>query len=157
MCDAHVLTRGMSEEIPETPVREIMSSPVVTVTEETTLGEAAEVLAEERVGSLVVGDTIVDGVLTETDIVRAVGRGLDRSETTVGDIMSEPVVTIRPEESVRVAGERMGHNGVKKLPVTEEGEPKGIVTTTDLAHFIPRNRVRMANQPERDVADGEFE
>jgi CBS domain-containing protein len=147
----------MSEDIPETSVSEIMSSPVVSVAEETTLCDAASTLAEERVGSLIVGEDIIEGIVTETDVVRAVGDGLDMMETTVGDLMSDPVVTIRPHESVRVAGERMGHNGVKKLPVTESGEPVGIVTTTDLAHFFPRNRIRMADQPERDVREGEFE
>jgi CBS domain-containing protein len=147
----------MSDEIQETPVSEIMSSPVVSVPRETTLSDAAETLADERVGSLVVGDEIVDGIVTETDIVRAIGEGQDLSTTTVGELMSEPVVTIRPHESARVAGERMGHNAVKKLPVTESGEPVGIVTTTDLAHFFPRNRIKMADQPERDVAEGEFE
>ncbi|MEF8785695.1 MAG: CBS domain-containing protein [Haloarculaceae archaeon] len=141
----------------ETPVSEIMSSPVITVTQDTTVAEAAEVLADEHVGSLVVGDDIIEGIVTETDIVRAVGDGLDLSATTVADIMTDPVVTIRPHEAVRTAGERMGHNGVKKLPVTENGEPVGIVTTTDLAHFFPRNRIKMASQPERDVNEGEFE
>lgn len=141
----------------ETPVSEIMSSPVITVTQDTTVAEAAEVLADEHVGSLVVGDDIIEGIVTETDIVRAVGDGLDLSATTVADIMSDPVVTIRPHEAVRTAGERMGHNGVKKLPVTENGEPVGIVTTTDLAHFFPRNRIKMASQTERDVREGEFE
>ena len=141
----------------ETPVSEIMSSPVVTVTQETTVADAAGVLAEEHVGSLVVGEDIIEGIVTETDIVRAVGGELDLTATTVEDIMTDPVVTMRPHESVRVAGERMGHNGVKKLPITENGEPVGIVTTTDLAHFFPRNRIRMAEQPERDVGEGEFE
>jgi CBS domain-containing protein len=144
----------MSEE---TAVSEIMSSPVVTVTQETTVAEAAGVLADEHVGSLVVGDDIVEGIVTETDIVRAVGEGIDLASTTVANIMSDPVVTIRPHEAVRAAGERMGHNGVKKLPVTEDGKPVGIVTTTDLAHFFPRNRIKMASQPERDVHEGEFE
>jgi CBS domain-containing protein len=141
----------------ETPVSEIMSSPVITVTQDTTVAEAAGILADEHVGSLVVGDDIIEGIVTETDIVRAVGDGLDLSATTVADIMSDPVVTIRPHEAVRTAGERMGHNGVKKLPVTENGKPVGIVTTTDLAHFFPRNRIKMASQPERDVSEGEFE
>jgi len=141
----------------ETPVSEIMSSPVVTVTQETTVAEAAETLAEEHVGSLVVGEEIIEGIVTETDIVRAVGERSDLSETTIGELMSDPVVTIRPHETVRTAGERMGHNAVKKLPVTEDGEPIGIVTTTDLAHFFPRNRIRMASKTERDVSEGEFE
>jgi CBS domain-containing protein len=146
----------MSDETHETPVSEIMSSPVITVDGETTIVEAADVLAEEHVGSLIVGEDIVEGIITETDVVRAVG-SRDLANTSVAEIMSDPVVTIRPHESVRVAGERMGHNGVKKLPVTEDGEPVGIVTTTDLAHFVPRNRIQMASQPERDVHEGEFE
>ena len=71
--------------------------------------------------------------------------------------MTDPVVTIRPSEPVYVAGERMGHNAVKKLPVTEDGKPVGIVTTTDLAHFFPRNRITMAARRKRDIDEGEFE
>ena len=141
----------------ETPVSEIMTSPVVTVTQDTVVAEAADILAEEHVGSLVIGEDIIEGIVTETDIVRAVGERSDLSATSITEIMSDPVVTIRPHETVRTAGERMGHNGVKKLPVTEDGEPVGIVTTTDLAHFFPRNRIRMASKTEQDVREGEFE
>jgi CBS domain-containing protein len=145
----------MSQE--ETPVSEIMSSPVRTITEDTTITEAATILAEEHIGSLVVGEDIICGIITETDIVRTVGRDIDPAETLVSDIMSEPVVTIRPHEAVHVAGERMGHNNVKKLPVTESGKPVGIITTTDLAHFFPKSRILMASDPEQDVHEGEFE
>jgi CBS domain-containing protein len=147
----------MPEETRETPASEIMSSPVVTVSGETTITDAASVLADQHIGSLVVGDDIIDGIVTETDVVRAVGGELALGSTPVREIMSDPVVTIRPHESIQVAGERMGHNAVKKLPVTENGEPVGIVTTTDLAHFFPRNRIKMATQTERDVREGEFE
>ena len=141
----------------ETPVSEIMSSPVRTVSEETTVAEAATILAEDSIGSLVIGDDIIQGIITETDIVRAVGAKVNLTETPVAEIMSDPVVTIRPHEAVYVAGERMGHNNVKKLPVTEDGAPVGIITTTDLAHFFPRNRILMATKPEEDVSEGEFE
>jgi len=141
----------------ETPVSEIMSSPVRTIPPETTVTEAATILSEDHIGSLVVGEEITTGIVTETDIVRAVGDGLDLATTTVEEIMSEPVVTVRPHEAVHVAGERMGHNNVKKLPVTENGQPVGIVTTTDLAHFFPKNRILMASKPEDDVHEGEFE
>lgn len=145
----------MSHE--ETPVSEIMSSPVRTIPEEMVIVDAASILAEESIGSVVVGTDIVCGIITETDIVRAVGSEVDLANTPVGRIMTEPVVTIRPHEAVHIAGERMGHNNVKKLPVTREGEPVGIVTTTDLAHFFPRNRIMMASDPEEDVREGEFE
>jgi len=149
--------RTQAPGMEETPVEEIMTSPVVTVTADTSVAEAARLLAEKRIGSLIVGEEIIDGIVTETDVVRAVGERLDLESTSVAEICTDPVVTIRPHESVRVAGERMGHNAVKKLPVTEDGEPVGIVTTTDLAHFVPRNRLQMASQPEPDVEEGEFE
>lgn len=145
----------MSEK--ETPVEEIMSSPVETVSRDTSITEAAKLLRKESIGSLVVGEEIIEGIVTETDIVGAVGEELDLSATPLEEIMTDPVVTVRPHEAVHVAGERMGHNAVKKLPVTKGGEPVGIVTTTDLAHFFPRNRITMASDPEQDVHEGEFE
>ena len=145
----------MSEK--ETPVQEIMSSPVETVSGDAAITEAAGLLREKNVGSLVIGSEIIDGIVTETDIVDAVSKQLDLEDTPVREIMSEPVVTVRPHEPVHVAGERMGHNAVKKLPVTENGKPVGIVTTTDLAHFVPQSRIKMAARPEQDVSEGEFE
>jgi CBS domain-containing protein len=141
----------------ETPVSEIMSSPVKTVAAETSIAEAAETLASEHIGSLVIGTEIVKGIATETDVVRAIGDELDLGATPISEIMSDPVVTIRPHEAIHVAGERMGHNGVKKLPVTKSGEPVGIVTTTDIAHFFPRDRIMMSADPDQDVGEGEFE
>ncbi|WP_247009523.1 CBS domain-containing protein [Halorientalis litorea] len=141
----------------ETPVSEVMSSPVETVDPETTIEEVARIFAEEGVGSLVIGDDPITGIITEYDVVKSIGEGKDPETTTVGELMSEPVVTIRPQDTVENAGDRMGNNGVKKLPVTESGVPVGIVTTTDLAHFLPHHRLEMASQPETDVPDGEFE
>ncbi len=134
-----------------------MSAPVETVTEDETVEEVARVFAEEGVGSLVIGEDPIQGIITEYDVVKSIGQGKDPAATTVGQLMSEPVVTIRPDDTVENAGDRMGNNGVKKLPVTEDGKPVGIVTTTDLAHFLPHHRLEMASQPETDVPDGEFE
>ena len=141
----------------ETPVSEIMSAPVKTVEKDATVEAVARVFAEEGVGSLIVGESPIEGIITEYDVVKSIGAGQDPDETTVGELMSEPVVTIRPDDTVENAGDRMGNNGVKKLPVTENGEPVGIVTTTDLAHFLPHHRLEMASQTEEDVPDGEFE
>lgn len=141
----------------DTPVSEIMNAPVQTVDGETTIATAARAFTEHGIGSLIVGEERIEGIVTESDIVASVGEGLDPTSTPISDLMSEPVVTIRPTESVKTAGERMGHNNVKKLPVTEAGQPVGIVTTTDLAHFLPRYRVGMSVQPEPEVDKGEFE
>jgi CBS domain-containing protein len=137
-------------------VEELMSSPVETVPEGTTMADAARILSEKSIGSLVVGDDRLLGIVTESDVVAAVGQGLS-PETPVGELMSDPVVTVRRSESVRTAAERMGHNGVKKLPVVEGGQAVGIITTTDLALHLPDYQVNMAHQAEADIVDGEWE
>jgi len=141
----------------DTEVEEIMTAPVESIDADASIAEAARLLDEEGIGSLVVGDERIEGILTESDVVASVGDERDPAETTVGDLMTDPVVTIRPHDSVEVAGDRMGSNGVKKLPVTESGEAVGIVTTTDLALHLPDYRIEMSAQPEPDVKKGEYE
>jgi CBS domain-containing protein len=124
-------------------VEELMTSPVQTVSPDATLAEASRLLDEKGIGSLVVGDDRLDGIITETDVVAAVGDELDPS-TPVSELMSDPVVTIKGSETLRTAAERMGQNGVKKLPVVEDGSAIGIITTTDLALHLPNYEVNMA-------------
>ena len=141
---------------PDTTVEKLMTSPVEAVSPDATLAEAARVLDAEGIGSLVVGEDHLDGIITESDVVAAVGEELDPS-TPVSELMSDPVVTIRRTETLRAAAERMGHNGVKKLPVVENGGAVGIITTTDLALHLPELQVNMAHQAEPEIRDGEFE
>lgn len=137
-------------------VERLMSSPVESVLLGTTMADAARVLSQKSIGSLVVGDERIEGIVTESDIVEAIGKSLE-PETPVSELMSDPVVTIRPMESIQTAAERMGHNGVKKLPVVEDGAAIGIITTTDLALHLPEYQVNMAHQSDADLVDGEWE
>ena len=148
------VTSPMTEQ--DANLATLMSSPVETVAADASMAEAARLLDAKGIGSLVVGEGRIDGIVTETDVVSAVGEERDTS-TPVSALMSDPVVTARPSETLHAAAERMGQNGVKKLPIVERGEPVGIVTTTDLALHLPEYEVTMAHQPERDMADGEFE
>lgn len=140
----------------DTNVEELMTSPVETVSPDATIAEAARILDEKGIGSLIVGEGRLEGIVTEMDIVAAVGDELDPS-TPVSELMSDPVVTARPTETLKIAAERMGHNGVKKLPVVENGKAIGIITTTDLALYLPNYQVKMAKQAETDLVDGEWE
>jgi len=123
----------MAEEA--TPVSEIMTTPVRTIHGEASVTQAARVLTDEGIGSLVVGRDVVEGIVTEADVVRAAAEERALTATSVREVMSEPVVTARPHESVKDAGRRMAQNTVKKLPVTDDGQAVGIVTTTDLARY----------------------
>lgn len=135
---------------------EIMNAPVRSIPEDATILEAARELREHHVGSLVVGEERLEGIVTESDIVTAVSREVSNEES-VGSIMSSPVVTARPSDTVSQVADRMGNNHVKKLPVTDDGAAVGIITTTDLARLLPDRRVTMTRHPQSDLSKGEFE
>jgi CBS domain-containing protein len=126
----------MDESTLNKPVCEIMNSPVRTIDYTTSLPDAARILCRDDIGSLVIEDDDVEGILTESDIVRAVGAEHDPDQTTVGQLMTTTVLSVDAETSVEMACERMRTNDVKKLPVTENGDVVGMVTTTDVTHSL---------------------
>ena len=121
----------------ETPVSEIMSTPVERINRSDSVGGAAQALIDQGIGSLVVGTDEIEGIITESDIVASVASKVD-PETQVAELLSDPVVTITSDATVSEAGAQMGERNVKRLPVTEGvgGDPIGIVTTTDLAGYL---------------------
>ncbi|PSP44253.1 CBS domain-containing protein [Halobacteriales archaeon QH_6_64_20] len=121
----------------ETPVSEIMSTPVERIDGSDSVGAAAQALTDQGIGSLVVGTDEIEGIITESDIVASVASKVD-PETQVTELLSDPVVTITSDATVSEAGAQMGEHNIKRLPVTEGvgGDPIGIVTTTDLAGYL---------------------
>jgi len=92
------------------------------------------------VGSLVVvhgGEPV--GIITESDVVAVAAARGDTDALTVGDVMSEDLVTVDPDASVEAAVESLRAHDVEKLPVLEDGTLVGIVTTTDVADYVPRD------------------
>ncbi len=154
-------------------VAEVMSEPAETVTSDASVREVAERLREGGIGSLVVvEDGEPMGIVTDVDLVGVIADGVDPETTTVVDVMSSPLYTVEPDASVVTAVERLREHDVPKLPVLADGELVGVVTTTDLGHYIPqvvhrqwldergsgdepRYRVRPETTYERD--DWEFE
>ena len=122
-----------------TTVLDVMTREPRTVTEASTVVEAARVMRDENVGSvpLVEGDRLV-GVITDRDIavrVVAEGRGL---ETAVADVASRELVTIDPQQEIDEAMRLMAVHQLRRLPVCEEdGRLVGIVAQADLARHEP--------------------
>lgn len=119
-------------------VGRLMSSPVETVRPATSVREAARVLLDEDIGSLVVvdDDNAVVGILTTTDFVRITADDT-AAEATVRDYMSTDVTTTTANDSINdVAGE-MIDGGFHHLPVVdEEAGVVGMLTTTDLTAYL---------------------
>ncbi|PSP92352.1 histidine kinase [Halobacteriales archaeon QS_4_66_20] len=120
-------------------VARLMSSGVVTVTPDTLVEDAAELLLEEGIGSLVVvdEDNQLAGILTSTDFVRIVRDSEPKAETTVERYMTEGVVTAEAGEPIREAADRLITYEIHHLPVVDEEEGViGMLSTTDLAAYF---------------------
>lgn len=110
-----------------------MSKPVITILPSKTVLDAARIMTDKNIESLVVvwGDRAV-GIITEKDIVRRVVSKELPYTTKVLDVMSKPVTTISADEFLGDAREIMIEHGIKRLPVTEKGKIIGIVVESDL-------------------------
>ena len=120
-------------------VARLMSSGVVTVTPDTLVEDAAELLLEEGIGSLVVvdDDNQLAGILTSTDFVRIVRDSEPKAKTTVERYMTEGVVTAEAGEPIREAADRLITYEIHHLPVVDEEEGViGMLSTTDLAAYF---------------------
>jgi Predicted signal-transduction protein containing cAMP-binding and CBS domains len=107
------------------------------------LSDAASLMRVGGFGSVAVceADRLI-GILTETDLVRAIAARRDPSSTTVSDYMSrDPVTADLKEDSVEVA-ERMASNGFRHLPVVEHGRLIGMVSARDLLRLVARPATR---------------
>ena len=124
------------------PLAVLMNRNLCVVEPERTLKEAAQVMARDRVGCLLVkqGADYV-GILSETDIVRkALAEGLGPETCTVEQVMSAPIITIDVEQSITHANEIMSAKKIRHLVVTERGEVVGIISVRDLVLYY-KNRL----------------
>lgn len=111
-----------------------MRSPVVAIEPSATLREAAQVLREQNIGTLVILDgQEIQGILSERDVVRAVALSYDPDSYRVAEAMSRSPRYLTPVDSVHTALEVMHAAGLRHLPVIDEGEVVGIVSIRDLA------------------------
>jgi len=114
-------------------VKEIMITNVVTTSPDSTLVEAAKIMEEKNIGSLVVIDRErVVGILTERDFLRMAAKGYDSRSSKVLDGMSKPAVTCEPTTTITEAFVLMRTHKVRHLPVIEKEQLVGIVSLRDL-------------------------
>ena len=115
-------------------VRDGMSSVVLTVNPGHSLRDAACSMAERRVGAAVVMDPEQPGpgILTERDILLAIGSGQDPDSERVADHLSKQLTFAAPDWSLEAAAEAMVHGGFRHLVVVDGGEMTGILSMRDI-------------------------
>jgi CBS domain-containing protein len=153
--------------VDELKVREIMQTEVITVGPETTVGELADMLAKNKISGVPVVDEQggVLGMVSEADIIlqdadlhfpyyiqflesviylQSVRKFEERFRKAFGskvtEVMSDEVVTISPDASVREAATIMADRKINRLPVTDGGRLVGIVTRGDIVRAIAEHR-----------------
>ena len=124
-------------------VDKVMSKPPITVHKNSSVQEAARLMFNNRIGSVLVVDDEgrLVGIVTERDLVYLVATGkVDLAkEYPVWQIMTENPITASPEESVLEALVKMSEARIRHLPVVDEnGKPLGMVSYRDIMNIIPK-------------------
>jgi CBS domain-containing protein len=119
-------------------IRNIMAKAVVTIDENKTALEAARLMSERGISSLIViKDGMPKGILTERDFIKKVcAKELHISQVKIANIMSKILTYADPDTPIEVAVQRMVNQRIRRLPIMQEGQVVGIVTVTDLARHL---------------------
>jgi CBS domain-containing protein len=124
-----------------TSVRQVLASKgsaVFSISPQTNVSEALDVMTAENVGSVVVasGDRLV-GVFSERDYVRKVRPCADvKADTPVEDLMTCNVLTVSPTQTVEDCMNLMTDNRVRHLPVVEHGKLVGVISIGDVVKAV---------------------
>jgi CBS domain-containing protein len=122
-------------------LRDVMTTNVLTVAPEDTIGEAAQKMTEEGVGAVVVSDFgRMIGIFTERDLMRAVAGRVHSSEARVREWMTPDPITLTEEASVEEAGQTMIERGFRHIPVVAGERAIGIVSIRDVAEWRLKER-----------------
>ena len=137
-------------------VHDAMTSSVITADPKTTIADAAVLMSRFKIGSLVIkSETGPEGLITESDIIeKVVSKNILASEITIGQIMTKNLILIDPGSELNQAARLMAKNNIRRLPVVNNGNLVGILTSTDVLMVSPEltellvENARMENQRE---------
>ena len=116
-------------------LKDIMQSPVISVHPGESVEVAARTMTHYNIGFLpVCSGGQICGVLTDRDMVtRCMAAGRDPGKTPVSMVMTRQVVTAEPQMQTGVAAHLMGRRQIRRLPVVESGQLRGMVSLGDIA------------------------
>jgi len=122
-------------------VKDVMTKNVVTVNFEESIENVCKIMGEKHIGSVVVvKEGKPAGIFTERDLLsKIILKNVDFKKARVGEYMSKPLVTVKPETSLREAARIMAQLHVRRLPVVDEnGKLIGIFTSADLSAALAK-------------------
>ncbi len=121
-------------------VKDVMSSPVVTVNEKEPVTKVAQLMGKHDLGCIIVTgkDGKPSGIITERDLIaRVLAKNRPRYKMAAKNVMTAPLITIDPDESLSEAARRMSRLNVRRLGVMYKGELVGIISSKDILAITP--------------------
>ena len=121
-------------------VKDVMSSPVVTIEEDVPTNRVAELMEKHDLGCVIVksekGKPL--GIITERDLVeRVLAKNVKPDAVKVKEVMTSPLITIEPDEPISEAARRMNRLNIRRLGVVYKGQLIGLVSSKDILSVMP--------------------
>jgi CBS domain-containing protein len=115
-------------------IRDIMTRAPVCMAPAESAAAAARVMKEQGIGTVLVLDGgQLRGLVTDRDIaVRVLAENRDADDVRLGDICSEDFAVLGPDDDVAAAVQLVCERAIRRIPVIENGQPVGVVSTGDL-------------------------
>ncbi len=121
-------------------VKDVMSSPVVTTSENVPSNTIAKLMSENKLGCVIVSnkDGKPLGMITERDlVVRVLAKNIQPANVKAKDIMTAPLATIEPEATISDAARRMSRLDIRRLGVIYKGDLIGLISSKDILGVMP--------------------
>lgn len=121
-------------------VKDIMTSPVITIDEDAPVNKAAQLMDKNKVGCIIVtskkGKPL--GIITERDLVtRVLAKNARPSKLTVKEVMTSPLIAIDPDETLSEAARRMSRLSIRRLGVMYKENLVGLISSKDILAITP--------------------
>jgi CBS domain-containing protein len=146
-------------------VQNIMKHNVITIDPTLTVSDAAKIMTNNRVGSVVVLDEKMMPIdmITDDDIVGLIAAGKDPKSIKINDVPKKrELITASPDDDVLKVTKKMIKSGVKRLPVVKQGRLQGIISDKEILLTAPelleimseklRSRVENVAQPDSEIS-----
>ena len=121
-------------------ISNFMIKNIVKATGKTTLTEAAKIMLEKKIGSILIEDNTTYSVLTKTDIMKTIARGKNPSAVYAKEVASRPIITCFSTDTLEDAMLTMSKHKIERLYVVDPKNPGqiiGIISASDILRITP--------------------
>ena len=118
---------------------------IYTIAAECNLREAARKMSYMKVGCVLIESPVTYddefcGILSERDILKAIGEGVDCDNTTIMEIGSQKVIVASPDDEVDYVVSLMTKKHIRHIPLVEDGIVCGLISVRDIIHAIDEEK-----------------